>query len=150
VCNCTYGSINSQTAPIRYVTKTWSVVLLNNKTHILLSQVYCVRHVVKTPTIILNNPVLLPPPPHNHPTTTTTDAKIFVTNQHNDQICVTTISQIGIREGTEKLYHNNSLVHMTTMVFFAPAETNLLLTPFAFYPFNYNKHQSQCKSKQVQ
>jgi hypothetical protein len=29
-------------APIRYVTKTWSVVLLNKNTHILLSQVYCV------------------------------------------------------------------------------------------------------------
>ena len=49
---CTYR------APVRYVTKTWSVVLLNKKIHILLSQVYCVRKVVKTPTIILNNPVL--------------------------------------------------------------------------------------------
>jgi hypothetical protein len=29
-------------APVRYVTKTWSVVLLNKKIHILLSQVYCV------------------------------------------------------------------------------------------------------------
>jgi len=44
-------------APIRYVTKTWSVVLLNKKILILLSQVYCVWQVVKTPTIILNNPV---------------------------------------------------------------------------------------------
>jgi len=48
---CTYR------APVRYVTKTWSVVLLNKKTHILLSQVYCVGQVVKTPTIISNNPV---------------------------------------------------------------------------------------------
>jgi hypothetical protein len=29
-------------APVRYVTKTWSVVLLNKKIRILLSQVYCV------------------------------------------------------------------------------------------------------------
>ena len=43
--------------PVRYVTKTWSVVLLNKKIHILLSQVYCVCQVVKPPTIILNNPV---------------------------------------------------------------------------------------------
>ena len=43
--------------PVRYVTKTWSVVLLNKKIHILVSQVYCVWQVVKTPTIILNNPV---------------------------------------------------------------------------------------------
>jgi len=48
---CTYG------APVRYVTKTWRVVLLNTITHILLSQVYCVWQVVKTPTIILNNVV---------------------------------------------------------------------------------------------
>ena len=47
---CTYR------APVRYVTKTWSVALLNKKS-ILLSQVYCVWQVVKTPTIILNNPV---------------------------------------------------------------------------------------------
>jgi len=41
---CTYR------APVRYVTKTWSVVLLiKKKKHILLSQVYCVRQVVKTP-----------------------------------------------------------------------------------------------------
>jgi hypothetical protein len=71
-------------APVSYVTKTWSVVLLNKKIHILLSQVYrynkpagcstsvacrgrpqkqsqvyCVWQVVKTPTIILNNPVFL-------------------------------------------------------------------------------------------
>jgi len=46
---CTYR------APVRYVTKTWSVVLLYKKIHILLSQVYCVWHVVKTPTIISNN-----------------------------------------------------------------------------------------------
>ena len=45
--------------PVRYVTKTWSVVLLNKKTHTLLSQVYCVWQVVKTPTIILNKPILL-------------------------------------------------------------------------------------------
>ena len=43
--------------PVRYVTKTWSVVLLNKKIHMHLSQVYCVWQVVKTPTIILNNPV---------------------------------------------------------------------------------------------
>ena len=48
---CTYR------APVRYVTRTWSVVLLNKKIHILLSQVYCVWQVVKTPTIISNNPV---------------------------------------------------------------------------------------------
>jgi len=35
-------------APVRYVTKTWSVVLLNKETHILLSQVYCVWKIVKT------------------------------------------------------------------------------------------------------
>ena len=29
-------------APVMYVTKPWSVVLLNKKTHILLSQVYYV------------------------------------------------------------------------------------------------------------
>jgi len=46
-------------APVRYVTKTWNVVLLNKKIHILLSQAYCVRQVVKTPTIILNSPVFL-------------------------------------------------------------------------------------------
>ena len=44
---------------VRYVTKTWSVVLLNKKIHILLSQVYCAWQVVKTPTIILNNPVFI-------------------------------------------------------------------------------------------
>jgi len=47
---CTYR------APVSYVTKTWSVIL-NKKIHILLSQVYCVWQVVKTPTITLNNPV---------------------------------------------------------------------------------------------
>jgi len=49
---CTYRAL------VRYVRKTWSVILLNKKIHVLLSQVYCVRQVVKTPTIILNNPVL--------------------------------------------------------------------------------------------
>jgi hypothetical protein len=34
ICRITKG------APVRYVTKTWSVVLLNKK--VLLSQVYCV------------------------------------------------------------------------------------------------------------
>jgi len=34
-------------APVRYVTKTWSVVVLNKKKHI--SQVYCVLQVVKNP-----------------------------------------------------------------------------------------------------
>ena len=43
---CTYR------APVRYVTKTWGVVQLNKKIHILLSEVYCVWQVVKTPTII--------------------------------------------------------------------------------------------------
>jgi len=45
--------------PVRYVTKTWSVVVLNKKKkiHILLSQVYCVWQVVKPPTISLNNPL---------------------------------------------------------------------------------------------
>ena len=37
--------------------KTWSVVLLNKKIHTLLSQLYCVWQVVKTPTIISYNPV---------------------------------------------------------------------------------------------
>jgi hypothetical protein len=36
VCRITKG------APVRYVTRTWSAVLLNKKIHILLSQVYCV------------------------------------------------------------------------------------------------------------
>ena len=40
-----------------YVIETWSVVLLNKKIHILLSQVCCVWQVVKTATIISNNPV---------------------------------------------------------------------------------------------
>ena len=29
-------------APVSYVTKSWIIVLLNKKIHILLSQVYCV------------------------------------------------------------------------------------------------------------
>ena len=37
--------------------KAWSVVLLNKKILIHLSQVYYVRQVVKTPTVILNNSV---------------------------------------------------------------------------------------------
>jgi hypothetical protein len=45
--------------PVRYVTKSWNVVLLNKIIYILLSQVYCVWQVVKSPTIILNNPVLI-------------------------------------------------------------------------------------------
>ena len=40
VCRITKGC--TYRAPISYVTKTWSVVLLNKKLHILLSQVYCV------------------------------------------------------------------------------------------------------------
>jgi len=48
---CTYRT------PVRYVTKTWSVVLLNKKTRILLSEVFYVWQIVKTPTIILNNTV---------------------------------------------------------------------------------------------
>jgi len=48
---CTYR------APVKYVTKTWSVVLLNKKIHILLSEVYCVWQVVKTQSVSLNNPV---------------------------------------------------------------------------------------------
>jgi hypothetical protein len=55
VCRITKGC--TYRAPVRYVTKTWGVVLLNKKKHILLSQVYCVWQVVKTPTIILNDPV---------------------------------------------------------------------------------------------
>jgi len=39
VCRITKGA---HRAPIRYVTKTWIVVLLNKKIHILLSQVYCI------------------------------------------------------------------------------------------------------------
>jgi hypothetical protein len=58
-CWCLYNhNVCTYRAPVRYVTKTWSVVLLNKKMHILLSQVYCVWQVVKTPTIILNNPIL--------------------------------------------------------------------------------------------
>jgi len=45
-------------APVRYIRKPLSVVLLKKK-HILLSQVYYVRQVVKTPTIISNNPVFI-------------------------------------------------------------------------------------------
>jgi len=37
--------------------KLWSVLSLNKKIHVLLSQMYCVLQVVKTPTIILNNSV---------------------------------------------------------------------------------------------
>ena len=40
VCRITKGC--TYRAPVRYVTKTWSVVLLNKKIHILLSEVYCV------------------------------------------------------------------------------------------------------------
>ena len=43
--------------PVRYVTKMWNVVILNKKIYILLSQVYCVWQVVKTLTVISNNPV---------------------------------------------------------------------------------------------
>ena len=58
-CWCLYNHKGyTYRAPVRYVTKTWSVVLLNKKIHILLSQVYCVWQVVKTLTIIFNNPVL--------------------------------------------------------------------------------------------
>ena len=59
VFSCTDGARNSQRAPVRHVKKTWSVVLLSKRKHILLSQVYSVWQVVKIPTIILNNPVLL-------------------------------------------------------------------------------------------
>jgi len=52
-----YLQFSIDRAPVRYVTKTWSVVLLNKKIQILLSQVYCVWKVVKTPTVISNNPV---------------------------------------------------------------------------------------------
>jgi len=48
---CTYR------IPVRCVTKTWGIVLLNKKKHILLSEVYYVWQVVKTPIIISNNPV---------------------------------------------------------------------------------------------
>ena len=40
------------------LTNTWNAFLLNKKILILLSQVYCVWQVVKTPTVISNNPVL--------------------------------------------------------------------------------------------
>ena len=49
--------VKSQRTPVRYVTKPWNVVLLNKKKHELLSQAYCVWHVVKTPTNIFNNSV---------------------------------------------------------------------------------------------
>ena len=57
VCSSTDWSRNSQRAPVRYVTKTWSFILLNKRKHILLSQVYCVWQIVKASTIISNNPV---------------------------------------------------------------------------------------------
>ena len=41
------------------ISKKKIAFLLNKKIHIPLSQAYCVRQVVKIPTIILNNPVLL-------------------------------------------------------------------------------------------
>jgi len=47
VCRITKGA---------YIEHLYGIVLLNKKIHILLSQVYCVRRVVKTPTIISNNP----------------------------------------------------------------------------------------------
>jgi hypothetical protein len=47
-------------APVRYVTKAWSVVLLNKEMHILLLQVYCVWRVIKASTIISNNPIYKP------------------------------------------------------------------------------------------
>jgi len=57
VCSCTDGSRNIQGAPVRYVTKTWSVVLLNKKnTYTAIASVLCMT-VVKTPTIISNKPV---------------------------------------------------------------------------------------------
>ena len=51
--------VESQRVHIQSIYKVCnrSVVLLNKKIHILLSQVYCVWQVVKTLTIILNNPV---------------------------------------------------------------------------------------------
>ena len=48
---CTYR------ASVRCVTETGSVVIFNKK-NTLLSRVYCIWQVVKTPTIISNNPVL--------------------------------------------------------------------------------------------
>ena len=52
---CTYR------APVRYVTKTWSVVLLSKYIYIyiILSQAYCVWQFVKTLTVISNNPVYM-------------------------------------------------------------------------------------------
>jgi len=48
---CTYR------APVWYVTKTWSVFLLNKKnTHTPISSALCMIR-CKSPTIILNNPV---------------------------------------------------------------------------------------------
>jgi hypothetical protein len=49
--------VHIYTAPVRYVTKTWRIVILNKEIHVLLSHVYCVWQVVKTPTIIWNNSV---------------------------------------------------------------------------------------------
>ena len=40
VCRITKGA--TYRAPVRCVTETWNVVLLSEKIHILLSQVYCV------------------------------------------------------------------------------------------------------------
>ena len=57
-CWCLYNHKGfTYRAPLSYVTNTWSVVLLHQKTYILLSQVYCLWQVVKSPTIISNYPV---------------------------------------------------------------------------------------------
>jgi hypothetical protein len=40
VCRITNGAHIEHL--LRYVTKTWSVVIVNKKIHILLSQLYCV------------------------------------------------------------------------------------------------------------
>ena len=62
LCWCLYNHKGCiYRASVRSLTKTWRVVLLNKKKHVLLSQVYCVWQVVKTPTIISNNPVQVKP-----------------------------------------------------------------------------------------
>ena len=76
---CTYR------APVSYVTKTWSDVLLNKKIYILLPPVYCVWQVVKTPTIISSNRV------HNH-TTVSWFWKSAVNNIHFTDLLLVTKS----------------------------------------------------------
>ena len=55
--NVRHGTHGFTSLPKEGVLRIFSVVLLNKKIHVLLSQVYCVRQVVNTPTTILNDTV---------------------------------------------------------------------------------------------